>query len=244
MKNIAVTILGFILNFLVLIVRAKSAKDWHYDPILYNYDAFIWFLTCMVGAAIVVALIPDLSGNGIFDTRNELPIWRYIRASLLVILAYCLIQAILVFIPLYNHHIIRGYDIFDGEHSKLLILANYIIYLCTVFLSCCAIFFLVKDLQARQNLPELVVNLPLFLVNVSYSYVMDLHVDGETDWYPIFDYLQYRDGKLKFIKIQTNYEKALMDRDDVQKIYISNSQRFEHKRELNRMMRRSKNKLS
>ena len=72
MKNITVTILGFILNFLVMVSRAKNATDWYFDPVMYNYDAFIWLLTCLTGAAIAIALIPDLSGNGTFDHRNEL----------------------------------------------------------------------------------------------------------------------------------------------------------------------------
>ena len=206
MKNLAVTTLGFILNFLVLLTRAKSAKDWYYDPVMYNYDAFIWLLTCLVGAALIIALIPDLSGNGIFDTRNEMRIWKFIRGFTLFCLAYCLISAILIFIPLYNYHIIRGNDVFATDHAIMLTLANYVIYWSTIILSIAALYYLAVDLKARSNLAELAINFPLFIINVSYSYVLDLHVDGETDWYPIFDYLTFNEGKLKFIKIKTNYE--------------------------------------
>jgi len=206
MKNLAVTTLGFILNFLVLLTRAKSAKDWYYDPVMYNYDAFIWLLTCLVGAALIIALIPDLSGNGIFDTRNEMRIWKFIRGFTLSCLVYCLISAILIFIPLYNYHIIRGYDVFATDHAIMLTLANYVIYWSTIILSIAALYYLAVDLKARSNLAELAINFPLFIINVSYSYVLDLHVDGETDWYPIFDYLTFNEGKLKFIKIKTNYE--------------------------------------
>ena len=206
MKNLAVTTLGFILNFLVLLTRAKSAKDWYYDPVMYNYDAFIWLLTCLVGAALIIALIPDLSGNGIFDTRNEMRIWKFLRGFTLSCLVYCLISAILIFIPLYNYHIIRGNDVFATDHAIMLTLANYVIYWSTIILSIAALYYLAVDLKARSNLVELAINFPLFIINVSYSYVLDLHVDGETDWYPIFDYLTFNEGKLKFIRIKTNYE--------------------------------------
>ena len=104
-------------------------------------------------------------------------------------LAYCIIQAVLIFIPLYNYHIIKGNWVFANDHAYMLCIANVVIWLSTIVLSCAGIFFAYKDLRARQNLPELALNLPLVLINISYSYVFDLHIDGEIDWYPIFDYL-------------------------------------------------------
>ena len=169
------------------------AEDWYFEPQVYHYDEFLWLCTCLVGASFMLALLPDLSGNGVFDTRNEPVYMKGARSVLVSILLYCLGQAILYSVPLYWYHFVLMDPLFGTKYSYILGLMNYVSWFTTMICSIKIIYYAVTDLNKSKlfdyNIAELFLNLPLVIINLSYSYIMDYHIDSEWDWYPIFDYL-------------------------------------------------------
>ena len=118
---------------------------------------------------------------------------------------------------------------------------NHGLWLLVAVVSLTLLIALIYDMNQRSNLKEDVINFPFLLVNITWSYIIDRHIDGEIDIYSIYNYVEWNAGESpRFVKHQSKFDIAYQNAKDEQNIYWANYNKPEDKDSMKELIQRKR----